>query len=191
MPVTPHRSLRCNPRRPRLLPLVAAIGALAGHGIACAQYVPATTLPSTPTLRAGGASVSTNVGTSTQTITQTTPRAVIDWSSFCNCRDATVQVAQPYAQSVLLYAGLTGQWASKNLDGAEKLTLGGARAVRAYPTAEAPSDEGVIVSTELRYFVNPSWTVFGLYDWAKARLRKRHDEGADKTRFLDGAGIGV
>lgn len=98
---------------------------------------------------------------------------------------------QAISERVLLYAGVTGQWASKNLDGAEKLTLGGARAVRAYPTAEAPSDEGVIVSTELRYFVNPSWTVFGLYDWAKGRLRKRPDEGADNTRVLDGAGIGV
>lgn len=98
---------------------------------------------------------------------------------------------QAISQRVLLYAGLTGQWASKNLDGAEKLTLGGARAVRAYPTAEAPSDEGVVFSTELRCFVNPSWTVFGLYDWAKGRLRKRPDDGADNTRVLDGAGIGL
>lgn len=101
MTATSPRSTRRNPR-PRLLPLVAAIGALAGHGAACAQYVPATTLPSTPTLRAGAATVSTNAGTSTQTITQTTPRAVIDWSSFSIGRDATVQVAQPSAQSVLL-----------------------------------------------------------------------------------------
>lgn len=101
MPATPHRSARRHPR-PRLLPLVAAIGALAGHGAACAQYVPATTLPSTPTLRAGAATVSTNAGTSTQTITQTTPRAVIDWNSFSIGTDASVQVKQPDAQSVLL-----------------------------------------------------------------------------------------
>ena len=98
---------------------------------------------------------------------------------------------QTISQHVLLYGGLTTQWASKNLDGAEKLTLGGARAVRAYPAAEAPSDQGVIVSGELRYFINPAWTVFGLYDWAKGWVRKRPDAGADNTRVLDGAGVGL
>lgn len=105
--------------------------------------------------------------------------------------DLQLSRLQAISQRVLLYGGLTGQWASKNLDGAEKLTLGGARAVRAYPAAEAPSDDGVIVSGELRVFINPAWTVFGLYDWAKGWLRKRPDPGADNTRVLDGAGVGL
>lgn len=99
--LAPHRSHRCNPC-PRLLLLVAAIGALAGPGAVCAQYVPAATLPTTPTLRAGAATVSTNSGTTTQMITQTSARAVIDWGSFNIGTGATVQVAQPSAQSILL-----------------------------------------------------------------------------------------
>ena len=86
----------------RLLPLVAAIGVLAGHGLACAQFVPATTLPTTPLLRAGTATVATNNGAATQTITQTSARAVIDWTTFDVGRSATVQITQPTAQSILL-----------------------------------------------------------------------------------------
>ncbi len=98
---------------------------------------------------------------------------------------------QTISDRVLFYVGATGQWASKNLDGAEKLTLGGATAVRAYPAAEAPSDQGIVVNGELRYFIDPSWTVFALYDWAKGKLRKRPDPLSENTRIIDGSGIGV
>lgn len=98
---------------------------------------------------------------------------------------------QTISERVLLYVGATGQWASKNLDSAEKLTLGGASAVRAYPAAEAPSDQGVVVNGELRYFIDPSWTVFVLYDWARGQLRKRPDPGSENTRIIDGSGFGV
>ena len=98
---------------------------------------------------------------------------------------------QTISERVLVYVGATGQWASKNLDGAEKLTLGGATAVRAYPAAEAPSDQGIVVNAELRYFIDPSWTVFALYDWGKGKLRKRPDPLAENTRIIDGSGIGV
>jgi hemolysin activation/secretion protein len=105
--------------------------------------------------------------------------------------NAQLSRLQTISDRVLLYVGATGQWASKNLDGAEKLTLGGATAVRAYPAAEAPSDQGVVVNGELRYFIDPSWTVFALYDWGKGKLRKRPDPGSENTRVIDGSGIGV
>lgn len=43
------------------------------------------------------------------------------------------------------------QWASKNLDGSEKLSLGGPTGVRAYPTGEAAGDEGYKVSVDAKY----------------------------------------
>lgn len=86
----------------RLLPLVVAISALGGTTLAAAQFVPATTLPNSPLLRAGAATVTTNSATATQTITQTTARAVIDWNTFSIGTAATVQIAQPGSQSILL-----------------------------------------------------------------------------------------
>jgi hemolysin activation/secretion protein len=89
------------------------------------------------------------------------------------------------------FVGVAGQWASKNLDNAEKLTLGGAKGVRSYPGGEAPSDQGVIVNTELRWWIDPAWTAFGFYDWGYGGLQKRPAPGADNRRILRGAGLGV
>ena len=88
--------------RPTLHPLAAAIAALLGPGIAAAQFVAPTTLPTLPTLRGGTATVTTNGATATQTITQSTARAAIDWVTFNIGKNAQVVVNQPNAQSVLL-----------------------------------------------------------------------------------------
>ncbi|MEG0886109.1 MAG: ShlB/FhaC/HecB family hemolysin secretion/activation protein, partial [Janthinobacterium sp.] len=50
-----------------------------------------------------------------------------------------------------LMAHLSWQQANKNLDSSEKLSLGGASGVRAYPSGEATGDEGGLVQLELRY----------------------------------------
>lgn len=49
-----------------------------------------------------------------------------------------------------LYGWVRGQWASKNLDIDEKMELGGAWGVRAYPEGEAYGDEGYLATAELR-----------------------------------------
>lgn len=90
-----------------------------------------------------------------------------------------------------LFAGVAGQWASQNLDNAEKLTLGGARGVRAYPAAEGASDQGAILNTELRWWMDPHWSSFAFYDAAHGRLRREPDAPGDNTRTLHGAGLGV
>jgi hemolysin activation/secretion protein len=89
------------------------------------------------------------------------------------------------------FVGVAGQWASKNLDNAEKLTLGGAKGVRAYPGSEAPSDQGVLLNAELRWWIDPAWTLYGFYDWAYGDLQKRPLPGAENRRILRGAGAGV
>lgn len=48
-------------------------------------------------------------------------------------------------------ASFSGQWASKNLDSAEKFQLGGPNGVRAYPVSEGIGDHGWLASAELRY----------------------------------------
>ncbi len=89
------------------------------------------------------------------------------------------------------FVGVAGQWASKNLDNAEKLTLGGAKGVRSYPGGEAPSDQGVVVNTELRWWIDPAWTAFGFYDWGYGGLQKRPAAAEANRRILRGVGLGV
>ena len=91
-----------------------------------------------------------------------------------------------------VFLGLTGQWASKNLDSAEKIVLGGPRAVRAYPNSEAVADEGQIVTLEYRYSVSPDWTVTGFYDagWAKVNHDPLPGE-PENYRSLRGYGLGM
>ena len=69
------------------------------------------------------------------------------------------------------------QFANKNLDSSEKLSLGGATGVRAYPSGEASGDEGRKVSIEAKYNVK-SVTKFRdiiasvFYDYGKIRQYK-------------------
>ena len=53
--------------------------------------------------------------------------------------------------NVSLLLALTGQQASKNLSSAEKMSLGGANGVRAYPVGEATGDNGKLIQGEVRY----------------------------------------
>ena len=69
------------------------------------------------------------------------------------------------------------QFANKNLDSSEKLSLGGATGIRAYPSGEASGDEGRKVSIDAKYNVK-SGTKFGdiiasvFYDYGKIRQYK-------------------
>jgi hemolysin activation/secretion protein len=57
---------------------------------------------------------------------------------------------QRVTDSISLYAAVRGQIAAKNLDSAEKMQLGGAYGVRAYPEGEAYGDEGYLATAEAR-----------------------------------------
>jgi hemolysin activation/secretion protein len=64
---------------------------------------------------------------------------------------------QSLAGPLSLYASLRGQIAFANLDSSEKMELGGAYGVRAYPEGEAFGDEGYIATAEARLALN-RWT---------------------------------
>lgn len=90
-----------------------------------------------------------------------------------------------------VYGGLSGLWASKNLDPSEKFALGGAGAVRAYPPGEAAADRAAIATVELRHAIGAQWSLFALGDWGWARLQARPLAGADNQRRLRAAGLGL
>ena len=55
-----------------------------------------------------------------------------------------------------LFGAIRGQFATNNLDISEKMELGGAQGVRAYPEGEAYGDEGYIATLEARLLL-PRW----------------------------------
>lgn len=62
----------------------------------------------------------------------------------------TASRLQRVTDAVSLYASISGQLASKNLDSSEKMELGGMNGVRAYPQGEAPGDQGYLMNLEAR-----------------------------------------
>jgi hemolysin activation/secretion protein len=54
-----------------------------------------------------------------------------------------------------LYAAVRGQFAFDNLDSSEKMELGGAYGVRAYPEGEAYGDQGYVATAEARLAIVP------------------------------------
>ena len=97
-----------------------------------------------------------------------------------------------------LYGGLSGQLASKNLDSSEKFLLGGPFGVRAYPTAEAAGDEGLLINLELRYDLQPDLQLSAFVDHGEIRLHRNEWAGWQGTNpritnqyGLSGFGIGL
>ena len=106
----------------------------------------------------------------------------------------TLQLArlQYIAPRFSLFLGTGMQRASKNLDAYEKLSLGGAKAVRAYATGEVLVDDGWLATMELRFAATPETTVFAFYDAARGDFF--HDPrpfDAITSRSLRGHGLGV
>lgn len=90
-----------------------------------------------------------------------------------------------------LYGQLQGQWADGNLDSSEKLILGGAYGVRAYPQGEASGDQGWLASLELRYALTPAWQLNTFVDHGEVRLNKNSWDDGENHRSLSGAGVGA
>ncbi len=97
-----------------------------------------------------------------------------------------------------LLVAASGQRASKNLQSAEKFSLGGANGVRAYPASEASADSGFLFTTEARYIV-PGFKVFegditlsGFYDYGAAKLNQNPlTTDLPNARHLAGYGVGM
>jgi hemolysin activation/secretion protein len=105
---------------------------------------------------------------------------------------------QRVGEATSLYAGLSGQFASRNLDSSEKFILGGPFGVRGYPTGEAAGDEGLLLNLELRYDVQPGLQLAAFVDHGEVRLHRNEWAGwqGTNTRIrnrygLSGYGVGL
>ena len=99
---------------------------------------------------------------------------------------------QVLTERVSLYASLSGQTASKNLDSSEKFYLGGANGVRAYPQDEGSGSEGLLMNLEVRTRLPANFNLTGFIDAGRVRINKDNDIlGAVTDNSADLAGVGV
>lgn len=109
-----------------------------------------------------------------------------------------VSRAQRLTDAWSLYASVTGQLASKNLDSSEQFILGGMDGVRAYPQGEAYGDEGILVDLEARLLLQglsnhvPGQVhLLGFVDAGHVTINKDPWFPGNNSRNLSSAGVGV
>ncbi len=99
--------------------------------------------------------------------------------------------------STVLYASLSGQLASANLNSAEQFYLGGPYAVRAYPVAQSGGSQGGLLSVELRHQIKEKMMLSTFFDAGVVQQYKNLYSGwqgltnANNTYSLMGAGVGL
>ena len=101
---------------------------------------------------------------------------------------------QRVTDQATLWATVSGQFAGKNLDSSEKMSLGGPSGVRAYPVIEGNGDDAWLATLEARYSIRPELQVSAFYDHGWVKLS--HDAnytGAPQVNSgtLKGAGLGM
>lgn len=109
-----------------------------------------------------------------------------------------VSRAQRLNDAWSLYASVTGQLASKNLDSSEQFILGGMDGVRAYPQGEAYGDEGILLDLEARLLLQgvsnhvPGQVhLLGFVDAGHVTINKDPWFPGSNSRNLNGAGVGI
>jgi hemolysin activation/secretion protein len=105
---------------------------------------------------------------------------------------------QLLTEDMNLLVALSGQLANRNLASAEKMSLGGASGVRAYPVGQGIGDQGFLFTTELRYivpkyqFLSGDLSLSTFYD--AGRVRVNHSPLANTAQNnigISGWGVGA
>jgi hemolysin activation/secretion protein len=152
----------------------------------------------------GGGQTSYGLGLSTGTIDIQTPEALAADAASARSNGHFNKLAFNAGRSQTLggpfsmFAGISGQLASKNLDVSEKMELGGMNAVRAYPEGEAYADEGYLLTIEGRMLL-PNFSdrmpgrvqLVAFVDAGSVRTNKNPWTVGDNRRTLSGAGVGA
>jgi len=79
--------------------------------------------------------------------------------------NANVSRFQRLSDQNVLQVNLSAQYAFKNLDSAEKFSLGGPYGIRAYPNSEAQGDHGLMANIELKHGFSQTLEGMIFYDW--------------------------
>lgn len=95
------------------------------------------------------------------------------------------------------YLQAAAQWAKSNLDSSEKLYLGGASGVRAYPSNEAGGSTGATATVGLKHRLNEAFTLNAFADWGRIQVYKNNLNAAGSaistvnTQSLQGKGLSL
>lgn len=99
---------------------------------------------------------------------------------------------QVITERVSLFANVSAQVAGKNMDSSQKMYLGGAQGVRAYPQDEAGGSDGLLFTLEARTRVTDSINATGFVDWGQVRVNHDNDiVGAASPNIVSLKGVGV
>ena len=102
--------------------------------------------------------------------------------------------AQTLGAGFSVYAAVSGQVASKNLDTSEKMELGGMFGVRAYPEGEAYGDNAVMATLQAQWrLINlaPSTELIVFYDAGTVEINASPWLSDTNVRHLQASGIGL
>lgn len=88
---------------------------------------------------------------------------------------------QSLSGNLSAFVALNVQQANRNLDSSERLYLGGASGVRAYPTSEGGGAQGQTLTAELRQRLDAQWTLTGFYD-------RGHVQAFKDNAYANGSG---
>ena len=98
--------------------------------------------------------------------------------------------AQRVSKDGLVWVSTQVQVASRNLDSSEKMSLGGAYGVRAYPAQEASGDHGALVTAEYRHRLSDALQLAGFVDhgWVQRDHRAFGTGSEARSGSLSGVG---
>ena len=99
-------------------------------------------------------------------------------------------LTQTLSPQIDLLLRFQGQLSGTNLDSSERLYLGGANGVRAYPQGEGSGDEGYQATAELRYHTKVPGLVLSIY-FDIGHVKYMHDGTIPGGITLKGWGIGI
>ena len=152
----------------------------------------------------GGGGVSTfSLGLSAGTLDIQTPSALAADAVSARTQGSYSKLSfnasrlQQLTNSLSLYAGITGQGASKNLDPSEKMSLGGMDGVRAYPQGEGFGDQGYLVNLEARFQLPKfeslpgSVNLIGFVDGGSVTINKNPWAPGSNSANLAAYGVGA
>lgn len=105
--------------------------------------------------------------------------------------DISVARLQSLNMKNALYFAASGQWANRNLDSAERMSIGGPATVRAYDMGAVSGDMGYVLNLELRHELAQDWQVLVFMDSAYVTANKNPWVTGTNTAMLDGAGLGL
>ena len=105
--------------------------------------------------------------------------------------NASISDLQSLTPNNALYLAMSGQWATKDLDTAEKMTLGGPYTVRAYDMGIIAGDTGYLGTAELRHDLGGPWQGVLFIDSAHVTVNQNPWVAGVNDATLTGAGAGI